>query len=144
MSLDPARCFATTLRVRYAETDAMKFVYYANHLVYFEVARTEALAAWGLPYPQLEAAGFAIPVLQSHCDHVSPARYGDTLAILADCSLVDGLRMRFDYEIRRDDALGALVSTGHTLHVCMGANGRPRRPPPELLAILAARGLNAG
>jgi acyl-CoA thioester hydrolase len=144
MSLDRGRRFATTVRVRYAETDAMRFVHHANHLVYFEVARTEALAAWGLPYHELEASGCAIPVLQSHCDHVAPARYGDTLAILADCHLVDGLRLRFDYEIRRDDASGPLVTTGHTVHVCMGATGRPRRPPPELLAILAAGDREAG
>lgn len=140
MSLDPSRCFSTTVRVRYAETDAMKFVYYANHLVYFEVARTEALAAWGLPYHELEANGFAIPVLQSHCDHLSPARYGDNLAILAECGIVDGLRIRFDYEIRRDGVAGVLVSTGHTVHVCMSPEGKPRRPPPDLVAILAARG----
>ena len=33
------------LQVRYSETDAMRFVYYANYLVYFEVARTSALAS---------------------------------------------------------------------------------------------------
>lgn len=138
MNHAPARRFATRLSVRYAETDAMGFVHHANHLVYFEVARTEALAAWGLPYHELEASGCAIPVLQSHCDHVAPARYGDTLAILADGRMVDGLRMRFDYEIRRGDDSGPLVSTGHTVHVCMGASGRARRPPPELLSVLAA------
>ena len=58
----------TRVTVRYAETDQMKFVYYANHLIYWEVARTECLASWGFPYHELEEKGFAIPVLQSHCD----------------------------------------------------------------------------
>src|SRR5690606_15597120 len=38
------------IQVRYSETDAMKFVYYANYLIYFEVARTSALAELGHPY----------------------------------------------------------------------------------------------
>jgi hypothetical protein len=37
----------TRLRVRYADTDRMGVVYYANYLVWFEVARTEWLRATG-------------------------------------------------------------------------------------------------
>lgn len=126
------------IQVRYAETDAMKFVYYANHLVYWEVARTEALAAWGMPYQELEEKGCAIPVLQAHCDYLSPARYGDTLFVRTLPSLVDRLRLRFDYETRRGAPDGALVATGWTHHVCMDGNGAPRRPPRELAARFAA------
>jgi len=136
MTTENTRSFQTSIRVRYAETDQMRFVYYANHLVYFEVARTEALAAWGLPYADLEARGYAIPVLQAHCDYVSPARYGDELVVLATCHLVDALRMRFDYEIRRGTPDGDLISTGHTVHVCMSLDGKPRRPHPDLVAAL--------
>jgi acyl-CoA thioester hydrolase len=77
MTLPAGRRYATRIRVRYAETDQMGFVYYANHLVWFEVARTEALESWGLAYTGLERDGYAIPVLSAHCDYASPARYGD-------------------------------------------------------------------
>ena len=123
------------IRVRYAETDQMRFVYYANYLVYFEVARTDWLSAGGLPYHVLEREGVAIPVLQAHCDYLSPARYGDELRVLMRPSLVDGLRMRFDYETRRVDAEDGLLCTGWTLHVCMDAAGRPHRPPPTLRGL---------
>ena len=33
----------TTIRVRYAETDQMGVVYYANFFVWFEVARVELM-----------------------------------------------------------------------------------------------------
>lgn len=122
----------SSIQVRYAETDQMKFVYYANHLVYWEVARTETLAAWGFPYQELEEKGYAIPVLQAHCDYLSPARYGDTLKILVETSMVDRLRMRFDYQTRRGTREGDLIATGWTLHVCMDGSGTPRRPPKEL------------
>lgn len=138
MNVDPTACFRTSIHVRYAETDQMRFVYHANHLVYFEVARTEALAAWGLPYAGLEADGIAIPVLQAHCDYLAPARYGDKLVVLMASSMVDRLRLRFDYEIRRGEAEEELVSTGHTVHVCMSMEGRPLRPPANLVAAIEA------
>ena len=118
----------TTIQVRYAETDQMRYVYYANHLIYWEVARTECLAAWGFPYQDLEAQGYAIPVLQAHCDYLSPARYGDTLVVVASASMVDRLRMRFDYLTHRGSPEGALIAKGWTVHVCMAPDGRPRRP----------------
>ena len=50
--------FATDIRVRYQETDNMGVVYYANYLVWFEVARTEFLRSLGLVYRDLEKKGF--------------------------------------------------------------------------------------
>jgi len=127
------------IRVRYAETDQMRFVYYANHLVYFEVARTDWLAARGMPYHVLESSGWAIPVLQAHCDYRSPARYGDELSIEVVPSLVDGLRLRFDYRTRRGSLDGKLLAEGWTVHVCMDREGRPRRPSGELRTLFPAR-----
>ncbi len=40
---------ATTIRVRYSETDQMGVVYYANYLDWFEVARTEFCRLMALP-----------------------------------------------------------------------------------------------
>lgn len=130
---------ATTIQVRYAETDAMKFVYYANHLVYWEVARTEALAACGFAYRELEEQGFAIPVIQAHCEYHAPAHFGDSLVVLARPSMIDRLRMRFDYQTRRGTREGTLIASGWTHHVCMDTKGAPRRPPKELAAHLASR-----
>jgi acyl-CoA thioester hydrolase len=125
------------IAVRFAETDAMRFVYYANHFVYYEVARTDWLAGNGLPYAQLEEEGCAIPVLQAHCDYRKPARYGDVLWIEATPSVVDRVRLRFDYATRRQGPEGELLATGHTVHACMDREGRPRRIPAHLLAMLS-------
>ena len=40
--------------MRYAETDQMGIVYYANYLVWFEIGRVELLRSLGLAYSQLE------------------------------------------------------------------------------------------
>jgi len=128
------------IQVRYAETDQMRFVYYANHFVYYEVARTEWLATRGLPYHVLESTGFAIPVLEAHCEYRSPARYGDLLVVRVAPSLSDGPRIRFDYRTHRGHAGGELLAEGWTVHVCMDREGKPRRPSAELRAILDGPG----
>lgn len=126
------------IRVRYAETDAMRFVYYANHFVYYEVARTEWLEVLGFPYDDLELRGIALPVIAAHCEYRAPARYGDRLAVDLAMTEFDGLRIRFDYRTSRDDASGTLLAEGWTRHVCMDMEGRPKRPPEELRAALRA------
>ncbi|MEN9353643.1 MAG: hypothetical protein RL318_968 [Fibrobacterota bacterium] len=131
-----SRPHESLIKVRFAETDAMRFVYYANHFIYYEVARTDWLAAQGLPYHQLEEEGCGIPVLEAHCNYRKPARYGDELWLQAKPSQVDRIRMRFDYQTRRGGPEGELLATGHTIHACMGRDGQPIRIPANLLALL--------
>ena len=71
----------TRVRVRYADTDQMGVVYYANYLVWFEVARTEWLRDGGWSYREMEADGIALPVIEAHCEYRQPARYDDEIEI---------------------------------------------------------------
>jgi acyl-CoA thioester hydrolase len=43
-----------SLRVRYGETDAMKYVYYGNYAEYLEVARVELFRSIGISYDEIE------------------------------------------------------------------------------------------
>ncbi len=122
------------LQVRYSETDAMGFVYYANYLVYFEVARTTALAELGHPYWEMEKQGVRIPVLRAHCEYLKPARYGDALVFRTLRSRLGHARIRFDYEVRREDE-NALLARGFTEHAFMGRDGKPLRPPGSLAGL---------
>ena len=45
----------TALNVRYAETDQMGIVYYANYLVWFEVGRVAWCKAKGFHYAEMES-----------------------------------------------------------------------------------------
>ena len=45
------------VRVRYAETDKMGVVYYANYLVWFEVGRTDLCREAGMTYREIEDRG---------------------------------------------------------------------------------------
>ena len=122
------------LQPRYSETDAMGIVYYANYLIYFEVARTTALAEQGHPYWEMEKQGWLIPVLSAHCDYHRPARYGDTLRLVTRRRRLGRARIRFDYELFREDESAPLV-TGFTEHAFMSPAGKPLRPPAELLTL---------
>ena len=122
------------ITVRYSETDAMKFVYYANYQVYFEVARTAALAQLGHPYSEMEKRQVLIPVLSAGCEYLKPGRYGDELIIATRRWRAGLARIRFEYEVMRAPGL-ELLARGHTEHAFMHPTGRPLRPPAEIIAL---------
>ena len=88
----------STVRVRYAETDKMGVVYYANYFVWFEVGRTDLLRTLGWSYREMEQAGVSLPVIEAHCEYVRPARYDDELEIRTTGRLLvarpDGIHLR--------------------------------------------------
>ncbi|HQU56804.1 MAG TPA: thioesterase family protein [Chitinophagaceae bacterium] len=71
----------TTIRVRYAETDQMGVVYHSHYLVYFEVARGDAVRHSGLTYADLEKKGVIMPIVEINCRYLRPARYDNLLTI---------------------------------------------------------------
>ena len=123
------------IEVRYSETDMMGVVYHGSYLPWLEVARTALLAAHSLPYRELEADGFYLPVTEIHLRYLRPARYGDHVTIHATVRDRPTLRLRVDYILSRADEV---LAEGHTRHVFVDKPGRPRRPPPRFTALIAA------
>jgi acyl-CoA thioester hydrolase len=125
----------TRLRVRYAETDQMGVVYYANYLVWMEVGRVELCRACGFQYRDMERDGTALPVIEAHCEYRQPARYDDEIEIAARATMLTAVRIRFDYHVVRvaDDTLTAI---GHTVHAAVDAGGKPCRLPPRVREML--------
>jgi acyl-CoA thioester hydrolase len=127
------------LQPRYAETDAMGVVYYANYLIYFEVARTTALAELGHPYWDMEKNGVLIPVLRAHCEYLRPARYGDSLIVRTMRARLGRARIRFDYTVLREGE-EAPLATGFTEHAFVSPAGKPLRPPENLIGLFPEAG----
>ena len=126
----------TRVRVRYAETDRMGVVYYANYFVWFEVGRTEWLRETGWSYRDMESDGVGLPVIEAHCEYRQPARYDDEIEVRTRATLLTPVRIRFDYEvIRAADA--AAVAGGHTIHAALDPNGRPCRLPQRVREMFA-------
>jgi acyl-CoA thioester hydrolase len=118
----------STLRVRYADTDQMGVVYYANYLVWFEVGRTDLLRRTGWSYREMEQEGVSLPVIESHCAYRQPARYDDEVEVRTTGSVVSPVRVRFDYDVVRP-LDGAKLVTGFTVHATLDRNGKPCRLP---------------
>ncbi len=124
------------MRVRYAETDQMGVVYHANYFVWFEIGRTDLLRESGWSYREMETEGFALPVVEAHCQYRHPARYDDELEIRTEGALFSPVRVRFDYQVVRvSDA--RTLATGYTVHASLDSDGKLSRLPERVLAILA-------
>ena len=120
------------LRVRFAETDAMQVVYYAEYFVWFEVARTELFRAMGMPYTVISRKrGFHTPVVQAHADYKSSARYDDEVVVRVWASKVGTSSVRLDYEVSKLPGK-ELLCTGHTVHVLIGEDGKPKEIPADI------------
>ena len=88
-----------TIRVRYAETDPMRYVYYGNYATYFEVARVELFRELGMPYEAIEQQGIWLPVSEYHVKYLKPALYDENLEIHTFIKKIPGVRIDFEYEI---------------------------------------------
>jgi acyl-CoA thioester hydrolase len=126
----------TALRVRYAETDKMGVVYYANFLVWFEVARADLLRSLGWTYREMEAAGVSLPVIEAHCDYRRPARYDDEIEVRTEGRMVSAVRMKFSYTVVRQ-ADQVVAAQGYTVHAAVDADGRPVRLPARVREVFA-------
>lgn len=119
----------THIRVRYAETDQMGVVYYANYLIWMEVARVNHCRALGFEYRDMEKdAGAYLAVTEAHCRYRSPARFDDEVVIESAIAQVRSRTIRFEYSMRRSDTDEALAE-GYTLHTVTNREGRMIRLP---------------
>jgi len=131
MSQQPVRS-TTEVEVRYAETDQMGVVHHANYLVWFELARTRLCTLSGFHYHQIEELGYHLMVTACQVEYRRGARYGDILEVDAWLAELATRRLRFAYEVRRQDDL---LATGLTEHVWVNAKtGRLCRTPEPLRA----------
>ena len=126
----------STVRVRYAETDKMGVVYYANYFVWFEVARTDLLRTMGWSYREMEQAGVSLPVIEAHCEYLRPARYDDELDVKTKGRMLSPVRMEFIYEVvHREGQVTA--ASGRTVHAALDRAGRPCRLPERVREVFA-------
>jgi len=125
--------FTSSIEVRYAETDQMRIVYYANYLVWFEVGRREVLKACDLSYAEMEKKGIFLPVKEAYVNYIKPARYEDKLDIEAEITEINRAKIKIIYQIKREDEL---LATGFTFHLFINEQGRAVRAPMELVKKL--------
>ncbi len=125
----------TAYRVIYGDTDRMGVAYYANYLRWFEIGRNELLREAGVPYKEIEGRGIMLPVAEATCKYMVSAAYDDELIIETGIDFSVRARLKLVYTLYRKADM-AVLAVGHTLHACLGENGKVIRPPTFLVAAL--------
>src|SRR5271169_4989423 len=122
---------STQFRVRYAETDQMGIVYYANYFVWFEIGRTDFCRQQGFAYREMEEQdGLYIIVAEARCRYKAPARYDDEILVRTSLSACRKRVLVFAYEIYRM-VNDELLADGDTVHVITDREGHPRALPDK-------------
>src|SRR5262245_51245986 len=136
----PGTCSVKTesrIRVRYAETDQMGMVYYANYLIGKEVGRSDFCRECGFSYRDMEREEQAfLAVAEANCRYLAPARYDDEVVIETVLARVRNRVVEFTYQIKSDTTI---LAEGRTLHVVIGNDGRPRSIPDRYLELLKSK-----
>ena len=139
----------TKIRVRYAETDQMGVVYYANYFVWFEIARVELLRQTGFDYKRMEVTDdCCIAVVDASCRYKAPARYDDELVLETRVVAMRRSVLKFAYRVFGPQPDGGpdagpngaealcLLAEGETTHVVVDRNMRKTVLPEKYLAAL--------
>lgn len=124
--------YAHTLRVRFAETDAMGIVHHSRYLPYLEEARVEYLRHLGHPYSELRAQGVDYAVLEAFVQYRQPLRFDDVVVVHLVLGASTRATFQMAYLLTVD---GQVRATAVTVHGCVNAEGRPVRMPAWLLAL---------
>ncbi len=120
----------TEVRVRYVDTDQMQFMHHARYLEYFEVARTDLLRHFGLPYSQVEKEGYQLPLIQAGLKYKQPAHYDDLLEIEARVDELYSPKVYIKYEVRRKGEEQVLTE-GFTEHAFIDVETKKAVRPPK-------------
>lgn len=108
------KIFETELTVRYCETDQMGIVHHSRYYPWFEVARTEFFASGGIRYGEMEKQGLMLPLVETHCRYIVPARYEDVVRIKTSVKELTPVKICFQYDAERK-ADSVLLAHGETL-----------------------------
>jgi acyl-CoA thioester hydrolase len=131
------RSSETRLRVRYAETDQMGVVYYANYLVWMEMGRTDFCIMSGFRYRDMEVEdGVMIAVAEARCRYRRPARYDDEIRIRTSLTALKRRTLTFTYEILKGGS-NEQLALGTTIHVSVARDGRPCAMPTRQFNLLS-------
>jgi len=127
---------STSIRVRYADTDQMRSVYYGKYFEYFEQARSDLLRSLGLPYTEIEKQGILLPVIEAFARYKKSARYDDLLSVQTVVKELPVARIRIEYVITAEGETDPVVE-GYTVHGFVNAEtGKPTRAPALFLQTL--------
>jgi len=121
----------TKIRIRYADTDKMEFVYNGKYLEYFEVGRTELLRAAGLPYTEVEKEGYQLPLIEAGLKFKVPAKYDDVIEVEATVKELYTPKVHIEYKITKEGS-DEIMAEGFTTHMFIKVDTKKATRPPKI------------
>ncbi len=127
---------STKIRVRYADTDQMGYMYYGNYAEFYEVGRVEMLRSLGMTYKSMEESGIIMPVTELKCKYIKPALYDEEITVNVFIDKMPALRIHFRYELYNEKE--ELINIGETTLVFINKDmNKPCLPPADFLGKLS-------
>ena len=128
---------STKIRVRYADTDQMGYMYYGNYAEFYEVGRVEMLRSLGMTYKSMEDSGIIMPVTELKCKYIKPALYDEEITVKVILETMPTIRIIFKYELYNEKE--ELINLGETTLVFLNKErNRPCMPSEDFLKRLKA------
>ncbi len=117
--MSPTISASVDFQVEFYDVDAMKVVWHGNYARYFEIGRMALFDKLGYGYLEMEASGFAWPVVDLHIRYVRPARLGQKLRVTAELMEWEN-RVVMEFAIL-DVATGERLTKGDSVQVAVEA-----------------------
>ncbi len=115
----------------------MGHAYYANYLVWFEQARSAYFRERGLPYTEVEARGYKLPVVEAHARYKGEVKYDDLIIVKAWVSEIKRAAIRVDYLVT-NTTTGLVTTEGYTWHVLVGPDFKATSIPSFIREVIGA------
>lgn len=122
----------TQVRVHYALTDQMGFVYHGHYAQFYEIGRTDAIRNLGFSYKDMESLGIIMPVVETKFKFLLPAKYDDLITIKTTLKeLPEKHRVVFYGEIYNEN--NQLLNIGEVTMYFMEVEGMKKAVMPKPL-----------
>ncbi len=125
----------TDLAVRFNEIDPYGHVNHSVYVTYFEVGRTDALAACGVPLEVMAERGYQMVVTHIDVRFRRPAEAGQTLTVETEIGELRRASGTWNQRIRRGDDV---LVTAEVTAAVTDSTGKPTKPPEWLFPALEA------
>lgn len=126
----------TEIRVRYGDTDQMKFAYHGRYLDYFEIGRSEMMRDNDLPYKVIEDNGYHMPVVETMIKFKNPAFYDEVLLIESRVEKLPLVKVRIDHTIKSKERDVVICEGYIELAFVDAKTGKPIRPPKIFQSVV--------
>lgn len=131
--------FEYPIRAQPHHTDYGGIVWHGSYISWMEEARVECLRSIGIEFADLVALGCDLPVVELSVRYHRPVKMGMAAIVKTRMTTMEGVRIKWDYQIQSPDAQELYVTAQVTLVASDREKGRIMRQLPAAVKDVLAR-----